>query len=105
MTDEIACHKRRYTSSDLRAKIGAAGFRVAWMTSYMTLLLPAIIFSRIESSLFPPKAGKNAILETLRIHPAVNAAFDIICKFERALIYWGVRLPVGGSLLCVGQKD
>ena len=105
VTDEIACHKRRYTSSELRAKIGAAGFRVAWITSYMTMLLPALILSRLESALFPPKAEKNAVLEELRIHPAFNALFDMICKFERGLLYRGVTLPIGGSLLCVALKD
>jgi SAM-dependent methyltransferase len=105
LTDELACHKRRYTSSDLRAKIEAAGFRIGWITSYMTLVLPGIIISRIKSSSFPSKAVKNAVLEALKIPPVVNTALDIICKFERGLLYRGMTLPLGGSLLCVALKD
>jgi len=105
MTDEIACHKRRYTRTELRTKIETAGFRVAWMTSFMTLLLPAIILSRIKSHLLPPQAGENVVLKTLRMPATVNAALDRICNMERGWICQGVSLPFGGSLLCVAQKD
>ena len=69
------------------------------------ILLPAIILSRIESSLFPPKAEKDVVFGELKIHPAINAVLDGICKFERGLLYRGLSLPLGGSLLGVARKE
>jgi len=46
-SDEYACHVRRYTHSEVRNKILNAGFKIIRSTSFVTSLLPAMVFSRI----------------------------------------------------------
>jgi len=47
--DEMACHKRRYSHSELRSKIEKAGFRLIRMTSFVSFLLPLMFVSRVKS--------------------------------------------------------
>ena len=46
--DEHAFHKRRYTKQELARKLRQAGFEVLHMTSFMTLLLPLMVLSRLR---------------------------------------------------------
>lgn len=101
-TDEIARHKRRYTRGELVRKVQAAGFRVEYVTSFMSLLLPAMLVSRWMQRRIPPRAG--AIDQGFRIGPVANGLCSALFRVERALLAAGVRLPVGGSLLTVARK-
>ena len=47
--DEYACHVRRYEAKELRDKVEKAGFQVEWATSFVTLLLPLMVMSRLSS--------------------------------------------------------
>lgn len=101
-TDDYACHVRRYSGSDLRRKIERAGFRVIRSSSFVTLLLPAMMasrfFQRISSS-----ADSDATSE-LKIAPWINSVFYRMLRIEQGLIKRGVDLPVGGSRLVVAEK-
>ena len=44
--DDYSFHKRRYTRAELTNKIKRAGFCPVWTTSFVTLLLPALMISR-----------------------------------------------------------
>ena len=46
--DEYACHERRYAASDLHLKVKAAGFQLMRSTSFVSVLLPAMMASRLE---------------------------------------------------------
>jgi len=46
VVDEHAFHKRRYSRVDLVSKVERAGFRVARVTSFVSLLLPLMLLSR-----------------------------------------------------------
>ena len=48
--DEHACHVRRYSASELSAKVSAAGFRVERVTSFVSLLLPLMLASRLRQT-------------------------------------------------------
>jgi SAM-dependent methyltransferase len=100
--DEFAHHVRRYTRSDLVAKVERAGFRVTFVTSYVTALLPLLIATRalrransahydLASELVPPRF--------------LNLLFGWILDGERHLIERGVSFPVGGSLLLVARRE
>lgn len=101
-TDEIACHKRRYTRAELVRKVEAAGFRVEYVTSFMSLLLPAMLASRWMQRGNPPRA--DAIDQGFRIGPVANGVCSALFRVERALLAAGVRMPAGGSLLMVARK-
>jgi SAM-dependent methyltransferase len=100
--DEFAHHKRRYSRGELRSKLECAGFRVLWMTSFVSLLLPVMAVSR-----FMPVKGvkrETKALPLASLPASVDTLFGRICHLERTLISAGVSLPLGGSLLAVGVK-
>jgi SAM-dependent methyltransferase len=100
--DEIACHVRRYQIRELREKVLRAGFKVELETSFISLLLPAMMASRLSPKKSPP-AGSNKSSE-LRLPGFINRAFEGVMNLERLLIRSGIRFPVGGSLLIIARK-
>ncbi|MDH3287350.1 MAG: methyltransferase domain-containing protein [Betaproteobacteria bacterium] len=97
--DEVAHHVRRYTASDLRQKVLDAGFRIARVTSFVSLLLPLMLLSRRA------RPGKNPDpYDELRIGPVSNALLSAVMTVERALIRMGVSFPAGGSLLLAARR-
>ena len=97
--DEKAGHKRRYDRKGLIQKITKAGFKINLITSFVTLLLPLMVVSRLIKS---PKSQPQV---ELRLPRGINAAFVKICALERHIIKNGFSLPLGGSLACVAKKD
>jgi SAM-dependent methyltransferase len=100
-TDEVAFHKRRYTRSELRAKLMRAGFKIIQITSFVTLLLPLMLVSRYLKRSHTHDAG---MMDELEIHSSLNYLLGKICAIELPIIKAGVSLPVGGSLLAVAKK-
>jgi SAM-dependent methyltransferase len=98
--DVFARHKRRYARDGLLRKIEAAGFERASATSFVALLLPFMALSRLRQK--SPR-GFDASQE-LRVGRGMNRAFAAVMAFERKLIYAGLSLPFGGSLLAVAHK-
>ena len=99
--DEMTHHMRRYESAELVTKVRDAGFEVLGSTSFVSLLMPALLLSRlgkkqVDASFDPEKE--------LKIHPWANAVLGLILRFERAMIRMGVRFPFGGSLLLAARK-
>ena len=102
ITDEYACHVRRYAASDLHAKIEHAGFRILRSTSFVLTLLPAMMVSR----LIQKKVSKQEFDATaeLKISPWMNSLFYKMLGAELRAIKLGLNLPIGGSRLVVAQK-
>lgn len=99
--DEFACHVRRYRVDELREKVLRTGFKVEFETSFVNLLLPAMIASRMSQRKAP--ANSDSMAE-LRLPTLINWAFEGVMNVERQLIRLGVRFPVGGSLLLIAKK-
>lgn len=99
--DEHAHHKRRYSAKELRGKVEAAGFRVVRMTSFVSLLLPLMMASRLRNR--RPDQHYDDTNE-LRLSKPLNYLFGRMMDMERMLIKMGVTLPAGGSLILVGKK-
>jgi SAM-dependent methyltransferase len=99
-TDEHARHKRRYTRREMIDKVRRAGFGIARATSFVSLLLPAMVVSRAAG-----RATRRADpLPELGIGAGMNAILTRVLAAERALIERGVSFPAGGSLLVVARK-
>jgi SAM-dependent methyltransferase len=99
--DVRARHVRRYRAAELRAKVAGAGWEVVRMTSFVTLLLPLMMASRL--------AGRKARAEydplaELKISPGLNWGLEKLLGIERQLIRAGLSLPAGGSLLVVARR-
>jgi SAM-dependent methyltransferase len=100
--DEYACHKRRYTRTELVDKVRRAGFDVVQVTSFVSLLLPLLLLSRWRlrrsSDRFDPWAE-------FRIGQFRNTVLQTILAVERALIAAGASFPAGGSLLLSARRN
>ena len=98
-TDVAACHKRRYTRNELRTKLHEIGFELLRMTSFVTLLLPAMLLARRRR-----RDGMAEVEAELDLPAPLNAIGRGTLGIEAFLIRHGIDLPVGGSLLAVARK-
>jgi SAM-dependent methyltransferase len=98
--DDYAHHVRRYTRRELRDKLRAAGFEIARLTSFVSILLPAMLASRAlqrgKAQDYDPRIEHE---QAARLRRPLEATL----RAEHALIRRGVSLPVGGSLLAVAR--
>ncbi|MBA3351201.1 MAG: methyltransferase domain-containing protein [Blastocatellia bacterium] len=101
MVDEVAGHVRRYRARDLVEKISRTGFKVVRVTSFVSLLLPPMMVSRLRQR----KAGSRVAQEEFALGRFANSILERILDMERGLIRLGVSFPVGGSLLVVAVKQ
>lgn len=98
--DEFACHVRRYTASEIHSKLERAGFETVRSTSFVSLLLPAMLASRRRGS----SIGDFDPRDEFRIGRNANRVLEQILRIERWLIMIGVSFPVGGSRLIVARR-
>ena len=99
--DEYACHVRRYHAKDLTAKVKRAGFKVLRITSFVSLLLPLLIISRLKLRKPGPKFDPTS---ELRNKGLMNNVLERILDLERSMIRLGFPFPAGGSLLLIARK-
>lgn len=97
--DENACHVRRYDAADLVGKIRRAGFEILRRTSFVSLLLPALIFRRIGR-----RGAKYVEMQEFDVSSSLDRLCYMISSFERGLIELGASFPSGGSLLVVARR-
>lgn len=102
--DEMSRHKRRYSRPDLLNKVQGAGFRVLRITSFVTLLLPVLVVSRLRWRVRNHSGRRSEDLEDLNVPPLINTLFQKVCDIEGLILKKGLSFPAGGSLLCVGVK-
>lgn len=102
MFDDFSHHKRRYTRHELEAKVQDAGFNVLMVTSFVSLLLPFMMASRLMSQRKNP--NETDAIKLLQIGKAVNRMFGFMMKLEFIAIRSGLRFPFGGSLLLIAQR-
>ncbi|MGH8061444.1 MAG: hypothetical protein ACREO7_05465, partial [Pseudoxanthomonas sp.] len=100
--DEAARHVRRYRSGELEEKIRGAGFEVLRSTSFMTLLLPAMLGSRLFNRM--SESARRDPLRELRIGTLANRIGDLLMRGDRALVSAGFDLPFGGSRIIAARK-
>ena len=90
---------RRYTRRRVEALLGAAGFRVLYLSYWNAVLFPIMVITR---KLLPARRGASS---DVAVYPWLIEAF---CRaatgIERVLLQWGLRFPFGGSLIAVAAK-
>ena len=96
--DVHAQHVRRYTRRSLHAVVTGAGFEVLTSTSFVSLLLPVMLGSRLL------RRSQDDPLAELRLPRWLNAGLGTVMSIERAAVRRGVRLPVGGSRLVAARR-
>ncbi len=100
--DEYACHKRRYTRSELVRKVSAAGFRPVRTTSFITFLLPAMAASRFRTRRYTESFESDS---GFLVGRRINEVLRRVLSCERRIIQAGASFPAGGSLLMVARRD
>ena len=98
-TDDYAHHLRRYTRNDLGSKVLRAGFQIEYCSSFVSLLLPVMALQRLSS-----RTCKYDPDSEFKINPLLNQLLFLIMQFELAVMKFGLRFPVGGSLLLLARK-
>jgi len=98
--DDFSLHRRRYTARQLVERVERAGFRVVRRTSFVSLLLPAVAFSRWRGR------GRETCdpMAESRLPNAVEGLFGAAMSAERRLISLGLSFPAGSSLLLVARR-
>jgi SAM-dependent methyltransferase len=99
--DVCAGHVRRYRARELRQKVLEAGLEVVRMTSFVTVLLPLMLASRLAQRV--PRRDYDPLAE-LRIAPWLNWSLEQALAIERQIVRSGISLPAGGSLLVVARR-
>ena len=100
--DEIAHHVRRYARGELERKLTDCGFTLRFSSSFVTLLLPALVASRKRPN--PSNSAADPFRE-FRIPKWMNTLLLGVMAIERGFIKAGVRFPIGGSRLIIATKD
>jgi SAM-dependent methyltransferase len=100
-TDDYAHHVRRYTAKELKTKVENAGFEVQKMTSFVSLLFPLMIASRLRKQRSASDSNK---MPELNVNKLLNALLEKSLDIERWMIRSGLTFPIGGSLLVVARK-
>lgn len=100
-SDDYARHERRYSKAELHEKVRTAGFRLQRSSSFVSLLLPLMLISRLSSK---KKQAEFDPTDEFKLPAWMNAAFYQALALERGMIRLGVNFPVGGSRLLVAQK-
>jgi SAM-dependent methyltransferase len=96
--DVAAHHVKRYSRRELIAELRAAGFEPLRVTSFVSLLLPAMMAARLTKKETADVEGELGMAAPL------NAACLAVMRVESVLIRAGLRLPAGGSLLAVARR-
>lgn len=98
--DEFARHVRRYQTRELRDKVVRAGFSILRITSFVSLILPLLVASRLKQ-----RGSEVDPADELNINGVVNTTLERVLDVERTMIRAGLSLPAGGSLLLVARRD
>ncbi|MFN9992459.1 MAG: hypothetical protein ACK54H_03875 [Phycisphaerales bacterium] len=93
--DEMAHHKRRYTTKSLGRLVAATGLHIEMLSYRMITLFPAMAMSRL---LFPTSSPGMRVP-----WKPINAAFEARFAFESHRAF-GCPAPFGGSVWCIARR-
>ncbi len=94
-------HKRRYTRTELLAKLDRAGFQLVRCSWALFLLAPLAVAYRLAGRLWPK--GKGSGSEVAELPSFLNRCLVAVMDLE-AKILARADLPLGVSLMCLVRK-
>jgi len=97
--DELNEHKRRYTLSELNAKLIQAGFKVEKISYFNTILFPVVFIIRMLNNLL----GRDGASDIDMPSQPVNYILKKIFGIEKYLLKF-INLPFGVSILAIVKK-
>lgn len=103
--DEIVKHKRRYSRRELVAKLQKSGFCISYCTSFLFVLFPLMLISRMfDKGRDQSHLDDVALEKRVKFSKVLNWIFDHLMRIDEALIKLGISLPLGGTLVVVARK-
>jgi len=103
--DEIVKHKRRYSRQELATKLTDNGFKIDYATSFIFVLFPLMLISRLfDKRRDQSKSDEHALEKRTKFPRILNAIFDLFMRIDEGLIKVGASLPFGGTLVIVARK-
>jgi SAM-dependent methyltransferase len=106
--DEIVKHKRRYSRQELVTKLQKNGFDISYSTSFLFVLFPLMLISRIFDKGCDQSQSDEldsvAFEKRVTFPNALNWIFDLFMRIDEVLIRWGISLPFGGTLVVIARK-
>lgn len=103
--DEIVKHKRRYSRRELVRKLEENGFAIDYATSFLCILFPLMLISRILDKGESHAGSPEVELEKrVKFSGMLNRVFDFVMRIDEMLIRIGFSLPFGGTLLIVARN-
>lgn len=103
--DEIVKHKRRYSRRELVAKLKANNLDIDYATSFLFILFPLMLLSRLSDRGGDQSPSDEQGLEKrVKFSGVLNTIFDYFMRIDEGLIRLGASLPFGGTLVVVARK-
>lgn len=102
--DDAGFHKRRYSKKEMTGKLIDSGFEILYATSFVFLLLPFMIVSRLRFKKQKSDSKKESNFSEFEIPEFLNRFFEFMLNLERVFHRLKIRLPIGGSLVVVARK-
>jgi SAM-dependent methyltransferase len=103
--DEIVKHKRRYSRRDLVTKLQENDFDISYATSFLFVLFPLMLISRIfDKDKEQSQSDEVALEKRVKFPNVLNWIFDLFMRIDEALIRLGISLPFGGTLVVIARK-
>jgi SAM-dependent methyltransferase len=103
--DDILKHKRRYSRRELVTKLQENGFDINYSTSFLFILFPFMLISRMfDKGRDQAQSDEAALEKRVKFSKGLNWIFDHLMRIDEALIRLGISLPFGGTLVVVARK-
>jgi len=103
--DEIVKHKRRYSRRELVAKLKANDFDIDYATSFLFILFPLMLLSRLfDRGGDQSPSDEQGLEKRVKFSGVLNTIFDFFMRIDEGLIRLGASLPFGGTLVVVAKK-
>jgi 2-polyprenyl-3-methyl-5-hydroxy-6-metoxy-1,4-benzoquinol methylase len=103
--DEIVKHKRRYSRRDLIDKLKSNDFDIDYATSFLFILFPLMLLSRLfDRGRDRPLSDEQELEKRVKFSGVLNTIFDCFMRIDEGLIRLGASLPFGGTLVVVARK-
>jgi len=103
--DELVKHKRRYSRRELVTKLKENGFDISYVTSFLFILFPLMLITRMfDKGRNQSQSDEVALEKRVKFPNVLNWIFDRLMRVDEVLIRWGISLPFGGTLVVVARK-
>jgi len=98
--DQIHGHKRRYTKKKVTELLHNAGYEVAYISYFNTLLFPLIAIARLLGNLRDRRQASDVNLPP----PLINQFLHQIFRWERHFLPY-LSFPFGVSIVCIAKPQ